>query len=83
VPDPARSASGALQAADLLLPIHIRTDALELRLFSTIMTLGTPQDVTLQELRVETFFPSDAASEHASLRLMSKTPGAPDGGNRS
>jgi transcriptional regulator with XRE-family HTH domain len=49
--------------ADLLLPIHIRKGGLDVRLFSTIMTLGTPQDVTLQELRVETFFPADAESE--------------------
>jgi len=53
--------------ADLLLPIHIRKGGLDVRLFSTIMTLGTPQDVTLQELRVETFFPADAESE-ARLR---------------
>jgi hypothetical protein len=33
--------------------MHIRTDDLELRVFSTIMTLGTPQDVTLHELRIE------------------------------
>jgi len=33
-------------------------------MFSTIMTLGTAQDVTLQELRIETFFPADEASEH-------------------
>jgi hypothetical protein len=26
------------------------------------MTLGTPQDVTLQELRIETFFPADEES---------------------
>lgn len=49
--------------ADLLVPIHVRKDDLELRLFCTYMTLGTPQDVTLQELRIETFFPADAASE--------------------
>lgn len=55
--------------ADLLLPVHIRKGDLEVRLFSTIMTLGTPQDVTLQELRVETFFPADPASE-AHLRGM-------------
>jgi hypothetical protein len=36
---------------------------LDLRLFTTIMTLGTPQDVTLQELRIETFFPADQESE--------------------
>ena len=52
-------------AGDLLLPIHIRRDDVELRLFSAIMTLGTPRDVTLQELRIETFFPADAASEAA------------------
>jgi transcriptional regulator with XRE-family HTH domain len=55
----------ASPASDLLVPIHIRRDALELRLFSTIMTLGTPRDVTLQELRLETFFPADAASDAA------------------
>jgi transcriptional regulator with XRE-family HTH domain len=48
---------------DLLLPIHIRQGELDLRLFSAIMTLGTPQDVTLQELRIETYFPADQESE--------------------
>jgi transcriptional regulator with XRE-family HTH domain len=55
--------------SDLLLPIHLRKDGLELRLFSTIMTLGTPRDVTLQELRIETFFPADPASEQVWRRL--------------
>ena len=49
--------------SDLLLPVHIRKDGVDLRMFSAIMTLGSPQDVTLQELRVETFFPADEASE--------------------
>jgi transcriptional regulator with XRE-family HTH domain len=52
-----------LRPADILLPVAIKKGDLELRLFSTIMTLGTPQDVTLQELRIETFFPADEASE--------------------
>jgi transcriptional regulator with XRE-family HTH domain len=56
-------------AADLLLPLHIRKDDLELRMFSTIMTIGTPRDVTLQELRIETFFPADAESEACLRRL--------------
>jgi transcriptional regulator with XRE-family HTH domain len=68
---PRQRSSSALNVADLLLPIHIRRDDLELRLFSTIMTLGTPQDVTLQELRIETFFPADEASEHAWRRVTS------------
>ena len=33
--------------------------------FSMVTTVGTPQDVTLQELRIESFFPADAATaEH-------------------
>jgi transcriptional regulator with XRE-family HTH domain len=52
-----------VRPGDLLLPVHIRRDDLELRLFSTIMTLGTPHDVTLQELRIETLFPADEESE--------------------
>ena len=62
--------SAAVIAGDLLLPIHIRQGDLELRMFSTIMTLGTPQDVTLQELRIETFFPADQASERAWMALI-------------
>jgi transcriptional regulator with XRE-family HTH domain len=52
-----------LRPADLLLPVHIKNRDRQLRFFSTIMTLGTPQDVTLQELRIETFFPADAETE--------------------
>jgi hypothetical protein len=33
-----------------------------LNLFTTITTLGTPHDVTVHELRLESFFPADAAS---------------------
>jgi transcriptional regulator with XRE-family HTH domain len=58
--------------ADLMLPIHIKRDDLELRLFSTLMTLGTPQDVTLQELRIETFFPADEASEREWRRVTAQ-----------
>ena len=54
--------------ADLLLPIHLRKGDLDLRLFSTIMTLCRPQDITLQELRIETWFPADPDSERCWLR---------------
>jgi len=66
------SASSACDAAprpgDLLLPIHLRVGDIDLRLFSTIMTLCRPQDVTLQELRIETWFPADPSSERCWLR---------------
>ncbi len=42
-----------------VLPIHFRRDGTSLRLFTTIATLGTPQDVTLDEIRIEFFFPMD------------------------
>jgi transcriptional regulator with XRE-family HTH domain len=70
VPAVRRPTDSALRPADLLLPIHISKEGLELRLFSTIMTLGTPQDVTLQELRLETFFPADPESETAWMRMV-------------
>jgi transcriptional regulator with XRE-family HTH domain len=68
-PDPAPSAA-QVTAADLLLPVHVQVNGVELRMFSTIMTLGTPRDVTLQELRIETFFPADARSEALWAGLM-------------
>ncbi len=66
-----KAGAARLQPADVLLPVHIRKDALDLRLFSTIMTIGTPQDITLQELRIETFFPADEASERTWRTLLS------------
>lgn len=42
-----------------VLAMHFRKGNISLRLFTTIATLGTPQDITLQELRVECFFPMD------------------------
>jgi transcriptional regulator with XRE-family HTH domain len=48
---------------DLLLPIRIRMGEIDLRLFSTMMTLCRPHDVTLLELRVESWFPADQESE--------------------
>ena len=46
-------------AATPVLPMHFHKGNTSLRLFTTIATLGTPQDITLQELRVESFFPMD------------------------
>ncbi len=42
-----------------ILPMHFQKGRNTLRLFTTIATLGTPQDITLQELRIESFFPMD------------------------
>jgi transcriptional regulator with XRE-family HTH domain len=63
----------APQPGDLLLPIHLRMGDLDLRLFSTIMTLCRPQDVTLEELRIETWFPADQSSERCWLQHFALT----------
>jgi hypothetical protein len=39
--------------------MHFRKGNVTLKLITTISTLGTPQDITLQELRIESFFPMD------------------------
>lgn len=44
------------------LPLALRKDGVELNLFTTITMLGTPHDVTVHELRLESFFPADAPS---------------------
>ncbi len=65
----------AVRASDLtrpsppILAMHMKSGALELRFFSMLSTLGTPQDVTLQDLHVETLMPADAASE-ALMRAL-------------
>jgi hypothetical protein len=46
-----------------VLPIHFRRGGTSLRLFTTISTLGTPRDITTEEIRVEFFFPMDDATE--------------------
>jgi hypothetical protein len=48
----------------MLLTIHLKREDLELQFFSTIATLGTPYDITLQELRIECLFPADEITEH-------------------
>ena len=41
--------------------------------FSAISTLGTPQDVTLQEVRIESFFPADDRSDALFKSLAAKS----------
>jgi transcriptional regulator with XRE-family HTH domain len=47
----------------LLLTVQLKKNDLELQFFSTIATLGTTYDITLQELRIECLFPADEATE--------------------
>jgi hypothetical protein len=52
-----------------VLPMHFEKGRTKLRLFTTVATLGTPQDITLQELRIESFFPMDNETRDAFRKL--------------
>ncbi|OON63918.1 hypothetical protein B0920_11405 [Massilia sp. KIM] len=56
------------------LPLILRKDGVVLNLFSTITTLGTPHDVTVHELRLESFFPADEASRMWFRRQAGEEP---------
>jgi transcriptional regulator with XRE-family HTH domain len=61
-PAPGRSAAP-------FIPVHLRHDQLEVRLFTMMTSIGTPLDVTAEELHIETYFPADDATE-ATLRSL-------------
>jgi transcriptional regulator with XRE-family HTH domain len=46
-----------------LLTVVLVKDGRALQFFTTITTFGTPHDIALQELRLESFFPADEATE--------------------
>ncbi|MER6945150.1 helix-turn-helix transcriptional regulator [Nonomuraea sp. NPDC000554] len=45
--------------ADILVPLRVRHGDRILSMFTTIATFGTPVDVTVSELAIETFWPND------------------------
>jgi len=55
----------------VVMPFKYRTDQGLLNFISTTTIFGTPVDVTLQELAMETFFPADEATAQALRRMMS------------
>jgi len=58
-----------------VIPIGFMKDGQVLNYFSMVTTVGTPQTVAAQELRIECMFPADEATEihHASLIANSRT----------
>lgn len=56
--------------AGVLLPVHLRKGPVDIRLFSILSTVGTALDITLQELRIESFFPADEESTVVWSELM-------------
>lgn len=58
----------------LLVPLRLDSGGVELSMFTTLTTFGTPQDITLAEVAVELFFPADDITERV-LRAAAPSPG--------
>lgn len=54
-----------------ILAIRLRRDDLELGFFTTITTFNAPQNVTLEELRIESYFPLDDETARVCAALAS------------
>lgn len=46
-----------------VMPFDLRVNGLNISMFAVVATFGTAQDVTADELRIETLFPADAETE--------------------
>jgi transcriptional regulator with XRE-family HTH domain len=55
--------------AGVVVPLRLVVDGGVLSFFSTTTVFGTPVDITLAELALESFFPADAATAEALRRL--------------
>jgi len=51
--------------ADVVVPLRYRLGDTELALFSMTAVIGTPMDVTIEELAIESFYPADQATADA------------------
>lgn len=58
--------------AEVVLPMEREAEGQLFSLFSTTMVSGTPVDVPLSELAIESFFPADKATANATQTLRSK-----------
>ncbi|MGH8453085.1 MAG: helix-turn-helix domain-containing protein [Nevskiales bacterium] len=56
-----------------ILPMQLRKDGLQCSLFTMIAMFGTPQDITVDELRLETFFPADKPTDMLLQQLAGNT----------
>ena len=60
-----------------VIPVTFVKDKLALSYFSLITTVGTPQTIAAQELRIECMYPADEATEIGHLKLMNQKPKKP------
>ena len=67
---PARS--GPLPADSVAIPFKMRLEGEVLSFISTTMVFGTPVDITLSELALETFFPADGPTAHRMRKIAAQ-----------
>jgi transcriptional regulator with XRE-family HTH domain len=60
---------GDHSAADVVLPLRVRVAGHELSFLSTTTVFGSPLDVTVAELAIESFYPADADTA-AAVRVL-------------
>jgi transcriptional regulator with XRE-family HTH domain len=66
---PSGSSVFAQRDAAIVVPLQLRIGDKELAFFSTTLVFGTPLDVTLSELAIESFFAADSATAEAVRSL--------------
>jgi transcriptional regulator with XRE-family HTH domain len=57
-----------------VIPIGFVRDGKVLNYFSMVTTVGTPQTIAAQELRIECMFPADEATEAHHIKMMGDAP---------
>ncbi len=62
-----------LEIPEVVSAMHMKRDAIEISMFSAITTLGTPIDITAQDLRIETFFPADDRSRKLIVEMIGES----------
>ncbi|MFF5789088.1 helix-turn-helix domain-containing protein [Streptomyces sp. NPDC012693] len=76
---PAAAGESGLLAEDLVVPLRLATDHGELALLYTTTVFGSPRDVTLDEIAIETFFAADAQTAALLRRVVTDGTSAPAG----
>ena len=71
-PGPRSANKHTIEPNHVIVPFRIETSGGTLSFFSTTMIFGTPVDITLAELAVESFFPADEATV-AAVQKMAAT----------
>ena len=62
-----------LEIPDVIASMDVERDDVRVVMFSAITTLGTPIDITAQDLRIETFFPADESSKKQMVELSTRS----------